>query len=241
MRARGGANDAVRALLTLAPPMAEVVRDGEPVEVSTNEVVVGDLLLVRPGSKIAVDGVVEDGESDVDESMVTGESVPVHKLTGSQVVGATINTTGTLRVRATKVGADTALAQIVNLVQQASELQSPRSTIGRPGSFLARPGRTRWRRTHLRSVVGASVSEALLFAITVVVVACASRRTWPRHANCDHGRHGPRAPSVACSYENTSSHQKHAEAVGGVVVMDRRERSRSGNRRSLDSSSSTFG
>src|SRR6266496_2441542 len=119
MRARGGANDAIRTLLDLAPPRALVLRDGEPVEVPTAEVVVGDLLLVRPGAKIAVDGVVEDGDSEVDESMVTGESLPVHKQPGSAVVGATINENGTLRVRATKVGADTALAQIVKLVQQA--------------------------------------------------------------------------------------------------------------------------
>src|SRR2546423_14372187 len=79
MRARGGANDAIRTLLDLAPPTAVVLRDGEPVEVPTSEVVVGDLLLVRPGSRIAVDGAVEDGDSEVDESMVTGESLPVHK------------------------------------------------------------------------------------------------------------------------------------------------------------------
>ena len=91
MRARGGANDAIRTLLDLAPPMALVIRDGETVEVPTAEVVVGDLLLVRPGAKIAVDGVVEDGESEVDESMVTGESLPVHKEPGSEVIGATIN------------------------------------------------------------------------------------------------------------------------------------------------------
>ncbi|MDQ1723771.1 MAG: P-type Cu2+ transporter, partial [Frankiaceae bacterium] len=117
MRARGGANEAVRALLKLAPPVALVVRDGEPVEIPTAEVIVGDLLLVRPGAKVASDGTVEDGESDVDESTVTGESLPVHKGPGDAVIGATINTTGTLRVRATKIGADTALAQIVKLVQ----------------------------------------------------------------------------------------------------------------------------
>src|SRR5712691_3834627 len=82
MRARGGANEAVRALLKLAPPMATVLRGGEPVEIPTDEVAVGDVLLVRPGSKIAVDGVVDDGESDVNESTVTGESLPVHKAPG---------------------------------------------------------------------------------------------------------------------------------------------------------------
>ena len=78
MRARGGANDAIRALLDLAPPMATIIRDGQPIEVPTGEVMVDDILLVRPGSKIAVDGIVEEGDTDIDESMVTGESLPVH-------------------------------------------------------------------------------------------------------------------------------------------------------------------
>ena len=175
MRARGGANDAIRSLLNLAPPMAIVLRDGEPVEVPTAEVAVGDLLLVRPGAKIAVDGVVEEGDSDVDESMVTGESLPVHKEAGVQVIGATINTDGVLRVRATRVGADTALAQIVQLVQEAQNSKAPGqrladraafwlvfvALLGGAGTFAAwmlfsdRPAR-----------------EALLFAITVVVVTC---------------------------------------------------------------------
>src|SRR3546814_4415545 len=99
--------------------MATVIRDGENVEVPTAEVAVGDLLLVRPGSKIAVDGAVEEGDSDIDESMVTGESLPVHKAPGDTVIGATLNTTGTLRVRATKVGADTARSE-----EPTSELQS---------------------------------------------------------------------------------------------------------------------
>jgi Cu2+-exporting ATPase len=111
MRARGGANDAIRTLLDLAPPMAFVMRDEEPVEIPTAEVVVGDVLLVRPGARIAVDGVVEEGDSEVDESVVSGESLPVHKESGGDVIGATINKNGTLRVRATKVGADTALAR----------------------------------------------------------------------------------------------------------------------------------
>jgi P-type Cu2+ transporter len=128
MRARGGANDAIRTLLELAPPMAVVIRDGEPVEVATAEVSVGDLLLIRPGAKIPVDGVVVDGDSEVDQSMVTGESLPVPKLIDSPVIGASVNTTGTLRVRATKVGADTALAQILTLVQQAQNSKAPRGS-----------------------------------------------------------------------------------------------------------------
>lgn len=175
MRARGGANDAIRALLDLAPPMATVLRDGQPVEVPTAEVQVGDLLLVRPGSKLAVDGVVEDGESDLDESMVTGESLPVHKAAGDAVIGATLNTTGTLRVRATKVGADTALAQIVKLVQEAQNSKAPGQRLADRAAFwlvfVALIGGTA---TFLAwgVVAGRPVNEAILFAITVVVITC---------------------------------------------------------------------
>jgi P-type Cu2+ transporter len=93
--ARGGANDAIRTLLELAPHMAVVIRDREPVEMPTAEVKVGDLLLIRPGAKIPVDGTVIEGESEIDESMVTGESLPVAKAIDSQVIGASLNTTGT--------------------------------------------------------------------------------------------------------------------------------------------------
>src|SRR3546814_1578937 len=123
MRARGGANEAIRTLLDLAPPMATVFRESGVEEIPTAEVLVGDLLLVRPGSKVAVDGIVEDGESELDESMVTGESLPVHKAPGDSVRGATLNTTGTLRVRATKVGADTARAQTVKLRSEEHRLE----------------------------------------------------------------------------------------------------------------------
>ncbi|WP_194833719.1 cation-translocating P-type ATPase [Nocardia sp. XZ_19_369] len=174
MRARGGANDAIRALLDLAPPMAEVIRDGVPVEVPTAEVVVGDLLLVRPGAKIAVDGVVEEGDSEVDESMVTGESMPVHKESGSTVIGASLNTNGTLRVRATKVGADTALAQIVELVQQAQNSKAPGQKLADRAAFwlvlVALFGGALTFAVWL--LVGASFAKAMLFAITVVVITC---------------------------------------------------------------------
>src|SRR5215831_12313821 len=135
MRARGGANDAIRKLLDLAPSMAVVIRNGESVEMPTAEVAVGDLLLVRPGAKVAVDGTVEEGQSDVDESMVTGESLPVHKAPGSEVIGATINKNGTLRVRATRVGAETALAQVVKLVQEAQNSKAPGQKLADRAAF----------------------------------------------------------------------------------------------------------
>ena len=174
MRARGGANDAIRTLLDLAPPKALVVRDGETVEVPTSDVAVGDLLLVRPGAKIAVDGLVEEGESEVDESMVTGESLPVHKEPGSEVVGATINKNGTLRVRATKVGADTALAQIVKLVQEAQNSKAPGQKLADRAAFwlvfVALIGGGLTFAVWMAS--GADTSTAILFAITVVVITC---------------------------------------------------------------------
>lgn len=175
MRARGGANDAIRTLLDLAPPKAVVLRDGLPVEIATAEVAAGELLLVRPGTKIAADGVVEEGESEVDESTVTGESLPVHKGPGSPVVGATLNVNGTLRVRATKVGADTALAQIVKLVQEAQNSKAPGQRLADRAAF--------W--LVLVALVGGALtlavwllatdrpfSSAMLFAITVVVITC---------------------------------------------------------------------
>ena len=173
MRARGGANEAIRSLLDLAPPMAVVLRAGEAVEVPTAEVAAGDLLLVRPGAKVPVDGVVEEGESDVDESMVTGESLPVSKRPGGEVIGGTINIDGTLRVRATRIGADTALAQIVQLVQEAQNSKAPGQRLADRAAFwlvlVALVGGV------LTFVVWSffrPVDEALLFAITVVVITC---------------------------------------------------------------------
>jgi Cu2+-exporting ATPase len=175
MRARGGANEAIRALLDLAPPHALVLRNGEPVEVPTAEVIVGDVLLIRPGAKVAVDAVVLEGSSSVDESMVTGESLPVSKHPDDPLIGATINKQGTLRARATAVGSDTALAQIVKLVQEAQNSKAPAqrmadraafwlvlvALVGGPGTFLF------WY-----LVAGWSAVDALLPAITVVVITC---------------------------------------------------------------------
>jgi len=175
MRARGGANDAIRTLLDLAPPMAIVVRDGEPVEVPTAEVMVGDLLLIRPGAKVPVDAEVVEGDSDLDESMVTGESLPVHKAPGDLLIGATLNTTGTVRARATKVGADTALAQIVKLVQEAQNSKAPGQRLADRAAFwLVLVALVGGSLTFLvwSVLAGRSVSEAMLFAITVVVITC---------------------------------------------------------------------
>lgn len=174
MRARGGANEAVRTLLELAPPKAVVLRDGVEAEVPTAEVVVGDLLLVRPGSKIPVDAVVEEGESEVDESMVTGESLPVSKAPGDAIIGASINVSGTLRARASKVGEDTALAQIVKLVQEAQNSKAPGQRLADRAAFwLVFVALLGGSATFLAWwLIGAPVATAVLFAITVVVITC---------------------------------------------------------------------
>src|SRR5229473_1969299 len=173
-RARGGANDAVRALLNLSPPQAIVIRDGAQIEVPTSEVQVGDLLLIKPGAKIPVDAVVEDGTSEVDESVVTGESLPVSKAPGAELIGGSINKNGTLRARATKVGSETALAQIVKLVQEAQSSKAPGQRLADRAAFwlvlVALIGGTLtlivwWLATR-------SFSQAILFAITVVVITC---------------------------------------------------------------------
>jgi Cu2+-exporting ATPase len=174
MRARGGANNAIKTLLELAPPKAVVLQDGVEVEVPTDQVRVGDTLLVRPGAKIPVDGLVEQGPSEVDESMVTGESLPVLKNEGDTVIGASVNLTGSLRIRAQKVGADTALAQIVALVQDAQNSKAPGQRLADRAAFwlvlVALIGGTLTFLVWL--AVGAGVQTALLFAITVVVITC---------------------------------------------------------------------
>lgn len=125
MRARAGASSAIKALMNLTPAKASVIRNGAEVEVPTAEVLAGETLVIRPGNKIPVDGTVETGESLVDESMLTGESMPVAKGPGATVIGATINKSGSFRYKATKVGADSALAQIVQLVQEAQNSKAP--------------------------------------------------------------------------------------------------------------------
>ena len=124
-KAKGGAGDAIRKLMNLRPRKAYIVRDGIEIEVPVDEVTVGDLVLVHPGEKIPVDGVVVEGGTSVDESMLTGESLPVEKSVGDQVIGGTINKLGLLKFEATKIGKETALAQIIKLVEEAQSSKAP--------------------------------------------------------------------------------------------------------------------
>jgi P-type Cu+ transporter len=175
VRAKGETSQAIRELMDLRPATARVVRDGVEREISLDEVVVGDVLVVRPGERVPVDGRVLDGRSTLDESMLTGESMPVEKGPGDEVIGATINKTGSFRFEARKVGADTALAQVVRLVRQAQASKAPIQALAdrisaifvpvvvviAVGTFLV------WWLW-----VGAGVTPALIRMVAVLVIAC---------------------------------------------------------------------
>lgn len=124
-KAKGRASQAIRKLLTLGAKTAWIERDGQELEIPVKELKVGDIMLVRPGDKVPTDGDVVDGESHLDESIATGESIPVYKTTGDTVIGATINKEGHLRVKATKIGTDTFLSQVIKLVDQAQGSRVP--------------------------------------------------------------------------------------------------------------------
>jgi Cu+-exporting ATPase len=124
-RARGQTSEAIKKLIGMQPKTALVIRNGEEREIPIEEVQVGDLILVRPGERVPVDGVIREGHSSLDESMITGESIPIDKDVGDQVIGATINKTGSFQFEATKVGKDTTLAQIIRLVEEAQGSKAP--------------------------------------------------------------------------------------------------------------------
>jgi Cu+-exporting ATPase len=173
-RAKTRAGAALRSLLELGAKEARVLRDGEEVLVPAAEVAVGDLFVVRPGEKIATDGVVEAGESAVDEALLTGESVPVEVAPGSGVAGATINTYGRLVVRATRVGADTALAQIGRLVAQAQAGKAPVQRLADRVSAVFVPVVIAVAVATLGFWLGAGATPAFAFsaAVAVLIIAC---------------------------------------------------------------------
>ena len=176
MRARGRTSEAVKRLIGLKPKTARVVRDGEEIDIPLAAVRVGDTLRVRPGEKIAVDGVVVEGLSSVDESMLTGEPMPVEKSSGSEVTGGTLNKTGTFLYRATRVGRDTALSRIIDMVRQA---QGAKPAIGRLADKVAA-----WFVPAVLIIAVTAfviwfdfgpqprLSHAMIAAVTVLVIAC---------------------------------------------------------------------
>jgi Cu2+-exporting ATPase len=175
MRARAGASDAMKALLKLSPPQAIVRRDNVDVEISTDDVKTGDVVVVRPGAKVPVDGEVLEGQSQVDESMLTGESMPVKKVPGATVVGGTINRSGAFTYRATKVGADTALAQIIHLVQAAQNSKAPAQLLAdRASQWLVLAAIIIGTLTFAVWFwwIGQTLLFALTLTITVFVIAC---------------------------------------------------------------------
>ncbi|WER44731.1 heavy metal translocating P-type ATPase [Cupriavidus sp. WKF15] len=175
MRARAGASDAIRSLMNLAPPKATVLRDGREFEIATADVKLGDIVIIRPGNKIPADGAIIDGVSQVDESMLTGESLPVRKGPGDSVIGATINKSGSFRYRATRVGSDTALAQIVKMVQEAQNSKAPAQLLADRASqwlVLAALGIGIATFVIWYGWLGQTLLFAMTLTITVFVIAC---------------------------------------------------------------------
>jgi P-type Cu+ transporter len=174
-RAKGRTSEAIKKLMGLAPKTATLLKNGDETEIAIDDVVVGDWLIVRPGERIPVDGFVVEGRSSVDESMLTGESLPVNKETGSEVIGATINKQGRLVIEAQRVGAETALAQIVRLVEQAQGSKAPIQRVADQVSGVFVPivlvlATLTFLGWLLLGQIG--LTAALVNAVAVLVIAC---------------------------------------------------------------------
>jgi Cu2+-exporting ATPase len=175
MRSRRGTNDALRALFDLVPPQATVLRDGEEITIPSSEVRLDDTVILRPGDKVPVDGEVVEGETSIDEALVTGESVPVTKRPGDAVIAGSINRSGSVRFKATAVGSDTTLVQIVDLVQQAQNSKAPGQRLAdRAAEYLVILAVGSGIVTFLvwYFLGGAAAITAMTFAISAVVIAC---------------------------------------------------------------------
>ena len=174
-RMRNNASDAVEKLLDLQAKTAQVLRDGNYVEVAAEDIQIDDLIRVRPGEKIAVDGTIVEGSTTIDESMVTGESLPVEKSVGDAVIGSTINSNGTILFKAEKVGSETLLSQIVDFVKMAQSSRAPIQDLTDKISGIFVPVvtilaiATFWVWSVL---LGASLQEAMLYAVSVLIIAC---------------------------------------------------------------------
>lgn len=175
MKSRRGTTDALQALFNLVPPQARLWKDGKETMVPTSEVRLGDTLVLKPGDKVPVDGEIIEGETAIDESLVTGESLPVAKSIGDQVIGGSINTSGSIRFKATKVGEDTALAQIVKMVETAQNSKAPGQKIAdRFAKYLVivAVGGGLLTFAVWFFILGQPLMFALTFAISTIVIAC---------------------------------------------------------------------
>ena len=173
-RSTGKTSEAITKLMELAPPMAIVLRDGKEVEIPSDEVVPGDTVVVKPGGKIPVDGVILEGHAVVDESALTGESIPVEKAAGDAVTGATVNQSGAFTMRAQRVGGDTALAQIIRLVEDASASKAPVAKLADKisGVFVPVVIAIAVITFIVWMAAGGGFSFALSCAIAVLVISC---------------------------------------------------------------------
>lgn len=175
MKSRRGTSDALRALFDLVPPQARVVRGGKELFIPTSEVIIGDIIILKPGDKTAVDGQIISGETSVDESLVTGESIPVLKKVGDLVIGGTINQTGSVTFKATKIGSDTALAQIVKLVETAQNSKAPGQRLADKAAqylVILAVGAGLTTFIYWYFFAGKEIFMSLMFAVSAIVVAC---------------------------------------------------------------------
>ena len=175
MKSRRGTSESLRALFDLVPPQARVLREGKEVIIPSAEVVVGDIVILKPGDKVPVDGEVMEGESSIDESLVTGESIPVTKKIADKVIGGSINQTGAIRFKALKVGGDTVLAQIIKMVETAQNSKAPGQRIAdKAASWLVILAIGSGLATFFGwyFIGGATFIIALTFAVSTIVVAC---------------------------------------------------------------------
>ncbi len=173
--AKGRSSDAIKRLMGLQPQMARVVRDGQELDIALMQLVVGDLVIVRPGERVPVDGIVEEGASAVDESMLTGESIPVDKTRDSTLFGGTINKNGLLRFRAQKIGRDTMLAQIIRMVEEAQGSKAPIQRLADQVSAVFVPavlGMAAMTFLGWFALGDAGFTRALIYAVSVMVIAC---------------------------------------------------------------------
>lgn len=175
MKSRRGTSEALRALFDLVPPQARVLRNGQEVIIPSAEIVAGDIVILKPGDKVPVDGEVTEGESSIDESLVTGESIPVTKKINDKVIGGSINQTGAIKFRATKVGGDTVLAQIIKMVETAQNSKAPGQRIADEAAawlvvLAIGSGLATFFGWYF--IAGATLIIALTFAVSTIVIAC---------------------------------------------------------------------